>query len=146
MSSKYRRGDTGPKKLKWRWKDETDNRSLPQSWADNGRTESPEEDEVQLYAIQCRAGLLLEWLVNTRTGKLLRGPLSEKPGIRVLYVTADGEHAVVEESEAREVDGSWRPPKQFASVISKKIDEADPVPDSSQDHYRRLVEDLYDQS
>jgi len=144
MSSKYRRGDTGPKKLKWRWKDETDNRPLPQSWADNGRTESPEEDEVQLYAIQCRAGLLLEWLVNTRTGKLIRGPLSEKPGIRVLYVTADGEHTIIKESEAREVDGSWKPPKQFASIIAKDPEEADPVPDSSQDHYRRSVRDLYD--
>jgi hypothetical protein len=144
MSSKYQRGNTGPKKLKWRWKDETENRSLPQSWADNGRTESPEEDEVQLYAIECRAGLLLEWLVNTRTGKLLRGPLSEKPGIRVLYVTADGEHALVKESEAREIDGSWKPPKQFTSVIAKDIEEADPVPDSSQDYYRRSVEELYD--
>ncbi|MFU1783335.1 SWIM zinc finger family protein [Haloarcula japonica] len=37
----------------------------PKSWADRGHTESPEEDEVQLYAIQCRAGLRLEWLVNT---------------------------------------------------------------------------------
>ncbi|WP_049944630.1 hypothetical protein [Haloarcula marismortui] len=146
MSSKYQRGNTGPKKLKWRWKDETDNRSLPQSWADNGRTESPAEDEVQLYAIQCRAGLLLEWLVNTRTGKLLRGPLSEKPGIRVLYVTADGEYAVLKESEAREIDDSWKPPKQFTSVIAKDIEEADPVPDSSQDYYRRSVEDLYDSS
>jgi len=146
MSSKYRRGDTGPKKLKWRWKDKTDNRSLPQSWAANGRTESLEEDEVQLYAIQCRAGLLLEWLVNTRTGKLLRGPLSEKPGMRVLYVTADGEHAVVEEFEAREVDGSWKPPKQFTSIIAKHPDEADPVPDSSQDCYRRSVKELYDRS
>ena len=144
MSSKYQRGNTGPKKLKWRWKDETENRSLPQSWADNGRTESSEEDEVQLYAIECRAGLLLEWLVNTRTGKLLRGPLSEKPGIRVLYVTADGEHALVKESEAREIGGSWKPPKQFTSVIAKDIEEADPVPDSSQDHYRRSVEELYD--
>jgi len=144
MSSGYRRGNTGPKKLKWRWKDETDNRSLPQSWADNGRTESPKENEVQLYAIQCRAGLLLEWLVNTRTGKLLRGPLSEKPGIRVLYVTADGEHAVLKELEAREIEDSWKPPKQFTSVIAKDIEEVDLVPDSSQDHYRRGVEDLYD--
>ena len=144
MSSKYRRGDTGPKKLKWRWKDETDNRPLPQSWADNGRTEPPEGNEVQLYAIQCRAGLLLEWLVNTRTGKLLRGPLSEKPGLRVLYVTADGEYAVLKESEAREIDDSWKPPKQFASIIAKHPEEADPVPDSSQDYYRRGVENLYD--
>ncbi|GGM49372.1 hypothetical protein [Haloarcula argentinensis] len=144
MSSKYRHRNRGQKKLKWRWKDETDNRSLPQSWADKGRTESPEEDEVQLYAIQCRAGLLLEWLVNTRTGKLLRGPLSEKPGIRVLYVTADGEYALVKESEAREIDDSWKPPKRFASIIAKDPEEADPVPDSSQDYYRRSVEDLYD--
>lgn len=146
MSSGYRRGNTGPKKRKWHWKDETDNRSLPQSWADNGRTESPEENEVQLYAIECRVGLLLEWLVNTRTGKLLRGPLSEKPGVRVLYVTADGESALVKESEAREIDDSWKPPKEFASIIAKDIEEADPVPDSSQDYYRRSVEDLYDSS
>ena len=143
MSSKYRHRNRGQKKLKWRWKDETDNRSLPQSWADKGRIESPEEDEVQLYAIQCRAGLLLEWLVNTRTGKLLRGPLSEKPGLRVLYVTADGEHALMKELDARETDDSWKPPKQFASVIAKDREEVDPVPDSSQDCYRRLAEDLY---
>ncbi|EMA25209.1 hypothetical protein C443_03399 [Haloarcula argentinensis DSM 12282] len=101
---------------------------------------------MQLYAIQCRAGLLLEWLVNTRTGKLLRGPLSEKPGLRVLYVTADGEHALMRELDARETDDSWKPPKQFASVIAKGIEEADPVPDSSQGYYRRSVEDLYDPS
>jgi hypothetical protein len=146
MSSGYRRGNRGQKKLKWRWKDETDNRSLPQSWADKGRTESPEEDEVQLYAIQCRAGLLLEWLVNARTGKLLRGPLSEKPGLRVLYVTADGEHALMKELDARETDDSWKPPKQFASVIAKDREEVDPVPASSQDCYRRLAENLHDLS
>ncbi|GGM51964.1 hypothetical protein [Haloarcula argentinensis] len=144
MSSKYRRRNRGQKKLKWRWKDESDNRSLPQSWADKGRTEPPEEDEVQLYAIQCRAGLRLEWLVNTRTGKLLRGPLSEKPGLRVLYVTADGEHALMRELDARETDDSWKPPKQFASVIAKDREEVDPVPHSSQDCYRRLAQDLYD--
>nr|WP_225308216.1 MULTISPECIES: hypothetical protein [unclassified Haloarcula] len=46
--------------------------------------------------------------------------------------------------EAREIDDSWRPPKQFTSTIAKHLEEADPVPDSSQDHYRRGVEDLYD--
>ncbi|WP_049909699.1 hypothetical protein [Haloarcula japonica] len=116
----------------------------PKSWADRGHTESPEEDEVQLYAIQCRAGLRLEWLVNTRTGKLHRGPLSEKPGPRVLYVTADGEHALMKELDSRETDDSWKPPKQFPSVIAKDREEVDPVPDSSQDYYRRSVEDLYD--
>jgi len=39
---------------------------------------------------------------------------------------------------------SWKPPKQFASIIAKHPEEADPVPDSSQDYYRRGVENLYD--
>ncbi|RLM32763.1 hypothetical protein DVK01_19720 [Haloarcula sp. Atlit-120R] len=101
---------------------------------------------MQLYAIQCQAGLLLEWLVNTRTGKLLRGPLSEKPGIRALYVIADGQYAVMRQLEAREIDDSWKPPKQFTSSIAKDIEEADPVPDPSQNYYRQEVEDLYDSS
>ncbi|GCF16258.1 hypothetical protein Harman_41930 [Haloarcula mannanilytica] len=73
MGSKYRHRNRGSTKRKWRWKDRTENRALPQSWADNGCTESPEDGELELYAIQWRAGLLLEWVVNIRTGKLVKG-------------------------------------------------------------------------
>ncbi|WP_233560857.1 hypothetical protein [Haloarcula sp. Atlit-47R] len=48
--------------------------------------------------------------------------------------------------EAREIDDSWKPPKQFTSSIAKDIEEVDPVPDPSQNYYRQEVEDLYDSS
>ncbi|KAA9400714.1 hypothetical protein Har1131_18735 [Haloarcula sp. CBA1131] len=143
MSSGYRRGKHGSKERKWRWTDKTTNQLLPQSWADNGRIESADDDEVKLYAIQWRAGLLLEWVVDTRTGTLLEGPLSEQPGIRVLYVTADGEQALVQEWEARETEGNWKPPKEFVSIVATHPDEIDAVQDSTQDYYCRSVEGLY---
>lgn len=143
MSSGYRSGKHGSKERKWRWTDKTTNQALPRSWSDNGRIESPDNGEVELYAIQWRAGLLLEWVVDTRTGKLLEGPLSEQPGIRVLYVTADGGQAIIQEWDARETEGNWKPPKEFASVVAKCPEETDAVQDSDQDYYCRSVEELY---
>ncbi|GCF15928.1 hypothetical protein Harman_38630 [Haloarcula mannanilytica] len=144
MGSKYQHGNRGSTKRKWRWNDRTENRAFPQSWADNGRTEAPEDGEIELYAIQWRAGLLLEWVINIRTGKLVKGPLREQPGIRVLYVTADGDRGMVQEWQARETDGRLKPPTEFASIVAKSSEKTDAVQDSDQDYYRRSVDVLYD--
>jgi len=64
--------------------------------------------------------------------RLPSGDRAETQGLRVLYVTADGEQALVNEFEARETDDSWKPPKQFASVMAKDREEVDPESDWSE--------------
>ncbi|MBX0305740.1 hypothetical protein [Haloarcula salinisoli] len=49
--SSQRNGGSGTE-YKWRWKDESENRPLPDSWAEHGRHEPIERDEKAFYAIQ----------------------------------------------------------------------------------------------
>ncbi|WP_434530204.1 hypothetical protein ACODNH_01585 (plasmid) [Haloarcula sp. NS06] len=140
MGSTQRSGTT----LEWRWKDETENRALPESWATKGQEEPIGDDEQPLYAIQCRGGLLLEWTVSRQTNAPVAGPNRERPALRVLYVTRDGQQAAVREWEAiRQAEG-WTPDSEFASVIAKSTDACDDVDADDYVYYRSLVEERYD--
>ncbi|WP_135306023.1 hypothetical protein [Haloarcula amylovorans] len=140
MGSTQRSGTT----LEWRWKDETDNRALPESWATKGQEEPVGEDEQPLYAIQCRGGLLLEWTVNRQTNAPVAGPNRERPALRVLYVTRDGQQAAVREWDATHEGTSWTPESNFASVIAKAPAACDDTDSENHATYRSLVEERYD--
>lgn len=130
--------------LEWRWNDRTENRPLPQSWATNGSREPVGDDEQPLYAIQFRAGLLLEWEVNQRTESLVAGPRRERPALRVLYVTRDGQQAIVREWDAERTASGWRPDPEFASSIARAPADCDDVDADTQESYRTMLEDRYD--
>ncbi|MBX0296987.1 hypothetical protein EGH23_19080 [Halomicroarcula sp. F27] len=140
MGSTQRSGTT----LEWRWKDETDNRPLPESWARKGPEEPIGDDEQPLYAIQCRGGLLLEWTVSRQTNAPVAGPNRERPALRVLYVTRDGQQAAVREWDATRQDEGWTPESAFASVIAKSPNACDDVDVDHHEYYRSLVEERYD--
>ncbi|QIO25035.1 hypothetical protein [Haloarcula sp. JP-L23] len=130
--------------LEWRWNDRTENRPLPQSWATNGSREPVGDDEQPLYAIQFRAGLLLEWEVNQRTESLVAGPRRERPALRVLYVTRDGQQAIVREWDAERTASGWRPDPEFASSIARAPADCDDVAADTQESYRTMLEARYD--
>jgi hypothetical protein len=127
-----------------RWKDETDNRPLPESWAAKGRHEPVEDDEQAFHAIQYRFGVRLEYEVDSRTGEPTGLPNREEAACRVLYVTDDGSQAVVEEWDAeREADG-WKPTSEFASVLARPADAGAAVADNHREHYRELLAARYE--
>lgn len=143
MSESYQQSSAGTE-YEWRWKDESENRALPESWAANGRQEPIESGEVAFHGIQYRWGLRLEYEVDSRTGELTGLPNRERPACRVLYVVADGSRAVVQEWDAeREADG-WKPTRDFASVIAKPVDAGEPVAQEHRERYRNLLTELYD--
>jgi hypothetical protein len=128
----------------WRWKDETENRPLPESWAANGRHEPIADDEQAFYAMQYRFGVRLEYEVDSRTGKPTGLPNREEAAVRVAYVTPDGSQAIVEEWDAdREPDG-WKPTDDFASVLARPADAGASVAEEHREHYRELVAARYE--
>ncbi len=128
----------------WRWKDESANRAMPESWAANGRQESTVSDEVAFYGIQVRLGVLLEYDVDSRTGKPTGLPNRERAVCRVLYVTECGSRAIVQEWDADYGADGWKPTAELASIIAKPADAGDPVAQQHRDHYRSLVAERYD--
>lgn len=128
----------------WRWKDETDNRRLPASWAAMGRKEPIECDEQAFYAIQYRFGLRLQYDVDSRTGEPTGLPNREEAACRILYVTVDGSRAVVEEWSAQLEQGGWKPTEKFASVVAKPIGAGGTVDKDHRAHYRDLLTERYD--
>ena len=143
MSESYQQRSAGTE-YEWRWKDESENRALPESWATNGRQEPIESDEVAFHGIQYRWGLRLEYEVDSRTGEPTGLPNRERPACRVLYVVEDGSRAVVQEWDAeREADG-WKPTSDFASVIAKPADAGEPVAQEHRERYRDLLTERYD--
>ncbi|WP_324761139.1 hypothetical protein [Haloarcula montana] len=144
MGSAYRASSRNASQERtWRWKDESDPEPLPQSWADEGRRESPTPAQVPVYAVQCRAGLLLEWRVKAN-GKVTGTPLRERPAIRAVYVTEDATQAIVGEWDAMERSSGWVPDEDFASVLAKRPEKLDPVGPTDQQVFQRLLDDLYD--
>jgi hypothetical protein len=127
-----------------RWKDETENRPLPESWAAKGRHEPIEDDERAFFAIQYRFGVRLEYEVDSRTGEPTGLPNREEAACRVLYVTEDGSQAIVEEWDAeREPDG-WKPTSEFSSVIARPSDAGASVAEQHREHYRELLAARYE--
>jgi hypothetical protein len=145
MGSAYQSSSqNASKKRTWRWKDESDPEPLPQSWADGGRRESPGPEQVPVYAVQCRAGLLLEWKVKPRSRKVTGTPMRERPAIRAAYVTEDASQAIVQEWDATETSSGWVPDEDFASVLAKRPERLDPVGPANQRVFQRLLAELYD--
>ena len=143
MSESYQQRSAGTE-YEWRWKDESEKRALPESWAALGRYEPIESGEEAFYGIQYRWGLLLEYEVDSRTGEATGLPNRERPACRVLYVVDDGSRAVVQEWDAeREADG-WKPTTDFASVIAKPADAGEPVAQEHCERYRNLLTERYD--
>ena len=142
-NSRRRRSQTGTE-TEMRWKDETENRPLPASWAANGRQEPIEDDEQAFYGIQYRFGVRLEYEVDSRTGEPTGLPNREEAACRVLYVTVDGSQAIVQEWDAeREADG-WKPTSEFASVLAKPADAGASVAEQHREHYRELLAARYE--
>jgi hypothetical protein len=143
--SQHRRSRTGTE-YEWRWKDETENRPLPESWATNGRHEPIEDDEKAFYGIQYRFGVRLEYEVDGGTGEPTGLPNREEAACRVMYVVPDGTRAVVEEWDAeREADG-WKPTSDFASIIAKPPEAGESVAEAHREHYRKLCRERYESS
>lgn len=144
MSESYQHSGGSGTEYQWRWKDESENRAVPESWAANGRQEPIASGEVAFYGIQYRWGLRLEYEVDPGTGELTGLPNRERPACRVLYVVADGSRAVVQEWDAeREADG-WKPTSDFASVIAKPVDAGEDVAQEHRERYRDLLTERYD--
>lgn len=146
VAERFRMSSTRQSKtaLEWRWNDRTKNRPLPQSWATNGSHEPVGDDAQPLYAIQFRAGLLLEWEVNQKTKSLVAGPRRERPALRVLYVSRDGQQAIVREWDAERTSSGWHPEPEFASSIARVSADCDDVDTDTQEWYRTMVEARYD--
>jgi len=143
MSESYQQSSPGTE-YEWRWKDESENRPLPESWAALGRHEPIESGEMAFYGIQYRWGLRLEYEVDPRTGEPTGLPNCERPACRVLYVLEDGSRAVVQEWDAeREADG-WKPSSGFASVVAKPRDAGESVAKDHRERYRNLLTERYD--
>jgi len=143
MSESYQQRSAGTE-YEWRWKDESENRALPESWATNGRQEPIESGEVAFHGIQYRWGLRLEYEVDSRTNEPTGLPNRERPACRVLYVVEDGSRAVVQEWDAElEADG-WKPTADFASIVAKPVGSGESVAENHQTRYRRAVVDRYD--
>lgn len=144
MSESHQRNGGAATEYEWRWKDESENRGLPESWAEHGRHEPVERDEEAFYAIQYRWGLRLEFEVDSRTGEPTGLPNRERPACRVLYVVADGSRAVVQEWDAEREDDGWKPTADFASIIAKPAGSGESVAEKHQAQYRHAVENRYD--
>ncbi|MFC7076166.1 hypothetical protein [Haloarcula halophila] len=145
MGSAYRSSSRNASQERtWRWKDESDPEPLPPSWADGGRRESPTSEQVPVYAVQVRTGLLLEWKVKPASRKVTGAPLRERPAIRAVYVTEDATQAIVGEWDATEKSSGWVPDEDFASVLAKRPEKLDPVGPTDQQVFQRLLADLYD--
>jgi len=146
MSESHQRNGGSGIDYELRWKDETANRPLPESWATNGRHEPIEDNEEAFYAIQYRFGVRLEYDVDGRTGEPTGLPNREEAACRVLYVVPDGTRAVVEEWDAdREADG-WQPSSDFASIIAKPAEAGESVAEAHREHYRNLFSERYESS
>jgi len=117
---------------------------MPESWAANGRKESIEGDEVAFYGIQVRLGVLLEYDLDSHTGKPTGLPNRERAACRVLYATLYGSRAIVQEWDADYGADGWKPTDELASIIAKPADAGDPVAQQHRDHYRSLVAERYD--
>ncbi|WP_262174663.1 hypothetical protein [Haloarcula laminariae] len=141
--SSQRNGGSGTE-YEWRWKDESENRGLPDSWAAHGRHEPIESGEEAFYAIQYRWGLHLEFEVDPRTGEPTGLPNRERPACRVLYIVEDSSRAVVQEWDAEREDDGWKPTADFASIIAKPVGSGDSVAEKHQAQYRHAVENRYD--
>ena len=143
MSESYQQSGAGTE-YEWRWKDESENRALPESWASLGRYEPIESGEEAFYGIQYRWGLLLEYEVDSRTGDPTGLPNRERPACRVLYVVENGSQAVVQEWDAEREDDGWKPTSDFASVIAKPTDAGESVAQEHRERYRDLLAERYD--
>ncbi|RLM94296.1 hypothetical protein [Haloarcula sp. Atlit-7R] len=139
----YSTRNSTKKEFDLRWHELNEAKLIPESWAENGERHDIPEGKDAFYAFQAKAGLLLEYEVD-RQGTPISGPHREEPGLRVLYVTADGERVFVREFIAIE-NGTqgFKPPSSFPSVTA-------PMDQNRVSEYPRPVEgrkavaDLYD--
>jgi hypothetical protein len=127
----------------WRFREER-TYQIPESWADNGRHEVPEDVDERYYAVQVKLGVSLQWGVDD-TGAIVDGPHRDKPTVRVCYVARDGCSAYVRDWDAVLDDGQATPERNFASVLAVDPDDADPVDDvDNQVWYRDVLQQRYD--
>jgi hypothetical protein len=127
----------------FRWHELTEAELIPESWAENGKRDDIPDERDPFYAFQAKTGLLLEYTVD-KDGTLLSGPHREEPGLRVLYITADGKQAIVREFIANE-NGTrgFMPPTNFSSIIAPR--DLQVVNEYTRpDEGRRAVAHLYD--
>ena len=116
---------------------------MPESCAAKGRHEPIDDDERAFFAIQYRFGVRLEYEVESCTGEPTGLPNREEAACRVLYVTSDGNRAIVEEWAAQRENDGWTPTDDFTSVVAKPADAGEPVASDHREHYRDLLTARY---
>jgi hypothetical protein len=127
----------------YRWTDQSDEpRLIPDSWAANGARMPVDDGEEQYFAVEVRTGVILEYSTDDH-GEPTGLPNRERPGIRVLYVTADGGRAIVIESEGTGSPGTVSPRSDWAAVVARAPEQGDVVAAADRDAYRSLIRELY---
>ena len=127
----------------YRWTDQSDEpRVIPESWAANGARVPVADGEERYYAVEVRTGVILEYNTDDH-GEPTGLPNRERPGVRVLYVTADGGRAIVIESEGTGSTGTVSPRSGWPAVISRAPEQGDVIAAADRDAYRSLIQELY---
>jgi len=126
----------------YRFRDEHDEPSIiPESWATEAVHE--QDDGERFFAVEVRTGRRYEWTVND-SGKILKGPHTDEPAIKTLYVSSDGGRAVVIESKAVQAGPNRIVPREdWASVLVDPDADVAAVTAERRDAYRALIRDLY---
>jgi hypothetical protein len=101
-----------------------------------------DDSEEQYFAVEVRTGVILEYNTDDH-GEPTGLPNRERPGIRVLYVTADGGRALVIESEGNGSPGTVSPRSDWAAVVARPPEQGDVVAAADRDAYRSLIRELY---
>jgi len=136
---------------RWRWgEDLSDDRIIKESWAQDGQVEPHSEGEMRFYAIQTRLGRQFLWNVDAQTGSATGTAKKDRLAFETLYVSRDGEQAIVQiwEAASENTTGeviSAHPSSEFCSILSRPSEQAEPVQDEDKrESYRRAVQHFYD--